>query len=126
MHNRGVYIIAITIQHVRAKQSTRVFTVIDLMNNRAVHGVRAGQQSPIFHLLFSPEENHDRSVLTGEFYKILFVRTTDNNYSRALDKRSISHFRAVLFHILFCHIFFSLMIYKTFHLFAFENRIASP
>lgn len=35
------------------------FTVVDLMDLRAVHGVHAGQQSPILRLLLPPEEDHD-------------------------------------------------------------------
>lgn len=38
------------------------FTVVHLMDYRAVHSVHAGQQSPILQLLFSPEENHDNDI----------------------------------------------------------------
>lgn len=32
------------------------------MNYRAVHGIHAGQQSPILQLFFSSEENHDSDI----------------------------------------------------------------
>lgn len=46
----------------RAKTTARNFTVVDLMDNRAVHGIHTGQQSPILQLLLSSEENHDSDI----------------------------------------------------------------
>lgn len=51
--------VALSIFRPRDEQTV---TVVDLMNNPAVHGVHAGQQSPILQLLFSSEENHDSDI----------------------------------------------------------------
>lgn len=38
------------------------FTVVDLMDLRAIHRVHAVQQPPILQLVFPPEENHDSDI----------------------------------------------------------------
>lgn len=71
------------------------FTVVDLMNNRAVHGVHASQQSPIFQFLFSSEENHDRDIQ---------LRTPSRNTRLFPDCRSRWNFATSLFTLSHIHI----------------------
>jgi len=41
------------------------------MNYRTIHGIHAGQQSPILQLFFSSEENHNSDIQLRDFFRNL-------------------------------------------------------
>lgn len=83
------------------------FTVVNLMDNRAIHRIHAGQQSPIFlQLLLSSEENHDNNI---QFCICSKYKTIDNFFD--FNATYILTFTHMWFHIYFPFITFFFFIF---------------